>query len=354
MTMYRLISEENRMALFHSIKFAEHHYETDLEVWLENNLHVLTDGEPLLPIGRQLNTPISGTLDLLALDADGNVVVIELKREKPPRDAIAQALEYAAWAATQSRETIIDQANRYLRPHTLSQRWAETFSSQDEDPLVYELPEHIQVNVRQRIFLVVEGYSERITTVAQYLRKTGIDFNLVTFHYYRIDSGEEMLDFEISVGPDQERVVASKDEGHAEISEEGTVTKWSPSIQNAYRVFRRQLLGAEEDSLRIEPKKAAVSFRKQVADKKMPVYVCSFEPDRGNGAICTLGIRKPSLKDFLDVEAVVRDIDNDLPIGVKLSNQAKWATIYFEPQPDLAIRVADIIHRHVIRALIDN
>ena len=36
-------------------------------------------------------------MDLLALAPDASLVLIELKRERTPRDVVAQALDYAAW-----------------------------------------------------------------------------------------------------------------------------------------------------------------------------------------------------------------------------------------------------------------
>ena len=55
-------------------------------------------GIDVLIIGRQTQTP-SGPLDLLALDSEGQPVVIENKRDKTPREVLAQTIDYAAWVA---------------------------------------------------------------------------------------------------------------------------------------------------------------------------------------------------------------------------------------------------------------
>ena len=39
-------------------------------------------------------------IDLLAIDADGNLHVLELKRDKTPRDVVAQVLDYGSWVTT--------------------------------------------------------------------------------------------------------------------------------------------------------------------------------------------------------------------------------------------------------------
>jgi RecB family endonuclease NucS len=50
-----------------------------------------------LLIGRQVRTGFDKLIDLLAVDANGTVIVIELKRDKTPRDVVAQAIDYASW-----------------------------------------------------------------------------------------------------------------------------------------------------------------------------------------------------------------------------------------------------------------
>ena len=52
-------------------------------------------GEPLLLVGRQVPTSYGGFIDLLAIDADGYICVLELKRDRTPREVVAQLLDYA-------------------------------------------------------------------------------------------------------------------------------------------------------------------------------------------------------------------------------------------------------------------
>jgi RecB family endonuclease NucS len=66
--------------------------------WSPNPGGILEDG-PLLIIGRQVPTDLGKWIDLLGVDREGNVAVVELKRDRTPRDVVAQALEYAAYAA---------------------------------------------------------------------------------------------------------------------------------------------------------------------------------------------------------------------------------------------------------------
>ncbi|MCO7244261.1 MULTISPECIES: PDDEXK family nuclease [Halomonadaceae] len=61
-----------------------------------------------LLIGRQVRTGFDKLIDLLAVDANGTVIVIELKRDKTPRDVVAQAIDYASWVVTLADYQLID------------------------------------------------------------------------------------------------------------------------------------------------------------------------------------------------------------------------------------------------------
>ena len=84
---------------YEPVPFEADHEESVLEGWLESNPNGILEDGPLLIIGRQVPTDLGKSIDLLGIDRDGNVVVVELKRDRTPRDVVAQALEYAAFAA---------------------------------------------------------------------------------------------------------------------------------------------------------------------------------------------------------------------------------------------------------------
>lgn len=86
--------------------------EVMLEEFLESDPSLL--GERLLVIGRQVRTPYGKYIDLLAIDADGNLNVLELKRDKTPRDVIAQVLDYGSWVSTLARDDVTDIATAHL------------------------------------------------------------------------------------------------------------------------------------------------------------------------------------------------------------------------------------------------
>ncbi|NCO32124.1 DUF91 domain-containing protein, partial [bacterium] len=91
------INKNGNMIPYKKYNFKELHQEFDLEVLLENNPEYLFEDSKILIIGRQITTNLNTSIDLLGLDNIGNTVVIELKRDKTPRETIAQLLEYASF-----------------------------------------------------------------------------------------------------------------------------------------------------------------------------------------------------------------------------------------------------------------
>jgi hypothetical protein len=71
-------------------------FEQRLEDMIVNDPSLI--GLPLLILGRQVPTEYGGFVDVLGIDVDGRLHVIELKRDRTPRDVVAQILDYASWA----------------------------------------------------------------------------------------------------------------------------------------------------------------------------------------------------------------------------------------------------------------
>ena len=88
------------------VRFQPLENEKKLEAALAADLSLV--GEGLLLIKRQVATTSGKFVDMLAIDVQGTLVVIELKRGKTPREAVAQLLDYAAWAKNLSRQDITE------------------------------------------------------------------------------------------------------------------------------------------------------------------------------------------------------------------------------------------------------
>ena len=155
--------------------------ESRLEDWMDADVSVLSDD--LLVIGRQLDTEGGGILDLLCLDRAGDVVVVELKRGRTPREVVAQVLDYAAWAADLSFDQIQDIAAATY-PEGLDAAFRQRFGA--------DLPDVLGAD--HQLVVVASEIDARSERIIRYLAEThGVRINAVTFNYFRAAGGGEFL-----------------------------------------------------------------------------------------------------------------------------------------------------------------
>ncbi len=157
------------------------HLEAELEAWICKNSEIL--GTRLLIIDRQREVQGVGRLDLLAMDSEGKLVIIELKRDRTPREAVAQALDYASWLDSEAEDTIETFAQQYLK-RPLADAFLDFFQT--------ELPEFVCQN--HRIILVaprLDGSAERI--INYLAERYGVDINAAFFKYSKLSDAKEIL-----------------------------------------------------------------------------------------------------------------------------------------------------------------
>lgn len=192
MTLYKL--ENNKLLPFSPTKLkTKGHTEEDLESWIERNPHVLSEEDDIAIIGRQYTAQF-GTGDLLALDSDGNLVVVELKGKKTPRETLAQALEYGAWARKLSVDDLKSIYEAYIQT---TQDKTDFFSlvsalNESKDTLTKADIEDsgIASKEKQRVMIVAEEISPRIVEVAEYLGEKGLDIECRSVKLYVVRDDE--------------------------------------------------------------------------------------------------------------------------------------------------------------------
>lgn len=165
--------------------------EQRLEAILEKDLAILGLGD-LLCVGRQITTPHGGRIDLLALDAEGVLYVIELKRDKTPREVVAQALDYASWASTLDAEAIEEIWQGKKNTGTLAEALSETFSGTEPE----------EINTSHRVVIVAAELDESSERIVEYLSGFGVPVNAVFFRYFQQD-GQELLARTWLVAPEE-------------------------------------------------------------------------------------------------------------------------------------------------------
>ncbi|MET7439243.1 endonuclease NucS domain-containing protein [Streptomyces sp. NPDC004082] len=100
--------------------------ESRLEELIEADPGIL--GHPLLLIGRQVPTQYGKVVDLLGMDAEGGLHVLELKRDRTPREVVAQVLDYGSWVQALTNEQIREIYSSYARGRGLPEELDEAFA----------------------------------------------------------------------------------------------------------------------------------------------------------------------------------------------------------------------------------
>jgi hypothetical protein len=92
-----------------------------LEDILETDIGLLGLPNQLLVIGRQVVTEYSGRVDLLCVDQEGTLYAVEIKKERTPREVVAQAMDYGTGCAI-SAMTMCATSTLGTRPVVISTR----------------------------------------------------------------------------------------------------------------------------------------------------------------------------------------------------------------------------------------
>jgi len=161
-----------------------------------------------LLIGRQVRTDFDKFIGLLAQDGDGNVIIIELKRDKTPREVVAQAIDYASWVVnlgeSQIGEIYHQFAERYGRAH-------DSLEAAFEHRFGVAL-DHTDVTLNRGHEMVVVATKLDVSTerIIQYLNThASIAINAMFFSAFQ-DGGIQYLSRAWMIAPDdnRERVVS--------------------------------------------------------------------------------------------------------------------------------------------------
>ncbi|MGY4800057.1 hypothetical protein [Teichococcus aerofrigidensis] len=169
--------------------------EARLEQWLETDISILDPG--LLVIGRQVVTPHQGRIDLIAVNDEGSIYIIELKRDQTPRDIVAQVLDYASWVSSLDTLAVHTIADAYLRPRgsTFVDVFRAKFGAAPPEPL----------NASHSMVIVASSLDPASQRIVEYLARIhGVGINTAFFTVF-VDGNERFLSADWLM--DQEEVV---------------------------------------------------------------------------------------------------------------------------------------------------
>jgi len=154
----------------------------NLETWIASNPSII--GPDIIIIGSQAQTK-SGLLDLLGIDKNGNLIIIELKRDRLPREALVQAINYASDISHWDLDKISEICVKYTGKNL-------------EDVLNEQFPdislENLSINETQRIILVGFSIDSALERMINWLSdKYSVNINVILLSYIKTQSGNELI-----------------------------------------------------------------------------------------------------------------------------------------------------------------
>jgi hypothetical protein len=163
--------------------------EQRLEDILDRDITIANPGWMI--IGRQVDTGFGSRVDLVAIDGVGDLVLLELKRDRTPREVIAQVLEYGAWVVKLRAEDIAQIYRRYVErfhpdrgQESFDQAFIKRFS-------VKEVPEDL--NQAHELVVVASQFDATSERIVQYLAEEhDVGINAIFFRVFK-DGEREYL-----------------------------------------------------------------------------------------------------------------------------------------------------------------
>jgi len=156
--------------------------ENELEDIIQFNPAILN--ENWLIIGRQVLTDYNTYIDLLAIDNNGSIIIIELKKHKTNREVVAQGLDYASWVKNLSASRISAIYDEYV-----TKTYEDRNSLEEEfyNKFQYELEEE-NINNSHQIVIVASELDSSTERIVEYLSDSLIPINVIFFTVFEENS----------------------------------------------------------------------------------------------------------------------------------------------------------------------
>lgn len=174
--------------------------ESDIEEILRCSIDMLCDDEEsMLIVGRQVKNEKLGRSDLTAVDNNGNIVLIEIKRDRKDIENRKEAFEFQAIRYAASYATIEgtdDLVKKVYAPYIEKYRTEFEIGELTSYELgIRKLNEFLRVtgaensfNKKQKIILVASDYDEQTLSAVAWLNRNNLDMSCFKLTPYKIGS----------------------------------------------------------------------------------------------------------------------------------------------------------------------
>jgi hypothetical protein len=172
--------------------------ESDLEEILRNSIDMICDEEEsMLIVGQQVKNEKNGRSDLTAIDNNGNIVLIEIKRDRKDIEGRKEAFEFQAIRYAASYATIEspdDLVKKVYAPYIEKYRSEFELGELTSFELgIRKLNEFLRVNEaeksfnqKQKIILVASDFDEQTLSAVSWLNSNQVDMSCYKLTPYKV------------------------------------------------------------------------------------------------------------------------------------------------------------------------
>lgn len=158
--------------------------EKTIEDWIAENPSILFPKEKVLVFAQSISG--KSMADVLALDAVGNLIVIEVKRDWSDRSTVGQLMEYAAGMLSPSYERLNALAKQYSKWQG-DELYDKFLAIADDESFPKELIGH-----KQRVVIVAPDSDQSLQGIVLWLRNYGVPIEFVSFSVFA-ENGEPRI-----------------------------------------------------------------------------------------------------------------------------------------------------------------
>lgn len=158
-----------------------------IEEWIRKSPDIL--GEELLIVSTEFDQ-FEGSrdrIDILAIDRQGNLVVIEIKRDPYAAYADLQSMRYAAMVSSMTIDKLIPYYIKYQK-RFFSQNKIDVEEARNQIIEFVEKDDFEDITNKPRIILCSENFSQEITTTVLWLRQFVVDISCIKFTPYKLEN----------------------------------------------------------------------------------------------------------------------------------------------------------------------
>lgn len=284
-------------------KFIEEENFSEMGVWERNHLEEWIRkcpkilGEQLLVVTTEYDKfdKTNNRLDILAIDTNGKLVIIELKRDVADKFTDLQAIHYAAYISTHTFNDIVEIRAKYC------DKSEEEVDEEIRDFI--ENDEFSDFDNQPRIIIVANQFKEETLASVLWLRDIGVDITCVKLESYVV--GEKIIitpDIIIPL-PEAKNFMINREQKNKIISKPVTIytedyhLKNAPEdIKNLYNQIKERILNLSS-IIEVKPKKIYIAFVHNSNFTYIEIYQKNIK--------LTLNLKKGEL---IDLENIAEDI----------------------------------------------